>query len=571
MKRRTSSAHCQSPIARCHSRRSLVSLTALLAVLACQESGSGSPAEPAAPSQNNLIQTGEAASPDNTPADSEGTPRGMDNVRRTEEGGNRPTAVIDGSELGSTGSAESSGESENGGEPASSGEEVAPPLTDCVPNGRARNPLVSQIFTADPNAVVYGDRVYLYVSHDVDGQDGYDMVDYRAFSSDDMVNWQDHGTLIHSDSLPWAGNLYAPGACEKSGKYYLYMPNGGSSIGVAVADNPGGPFVDALGTALVTNQASRNTDVTWLFDPACFVDDDGQGYLYFGGGNDGASRDNGRVIRLGDDMISLADERATTVPIPRFFEALHMHKHEGTYFLQYSADFSMGAALEYLTSENPMTGFQYRGVLLPNSGINRNNNNHGSLVDFHDKTYLFYHARKLMQELGTDKVNNRSVAVQEMVLGANGTATPISMSTANTTVEQLKCLDGFAEVQAETLAGESGIEVEGNAGATVRVSQIDDGDWVGYSQVNFRTGATSLVAQIASANGGGTIDVRIDGCDDFTAEAGTSVGTCEVASTEGSGNFAALRCTIDETSGVHDLCLRFAGATSFELDSWHLE
>lgn len=545
-------------------RKAWVCWVTPLSVFACQGAGSDTATEAEAFPVAQIAQpnegefTNEAAQ--QSAADSgEMTPRGGE-LQQATEGGRRPADLVDGTEPSGNSSVNSV-----------DGEDIALPPSDCVPNGRARNPLVSQIFTADPNAVVYGDRVYLYVSHDVDGQDDYDMVDYRAFSSNDMVNWRDHGTLIHSDSLSWAGNLYAPGACEKNGKYYLYMPNGGSSIGVAVADDPGGPFVDALGTALVTRQASRNTDVTWLFDPACFVDDDGQGYLYFGGGNDGATRDNGRVIRLGDDMTSLADQQATTIQIPRFFEALHMHKHAGTYFLQYSADFSQGAALEYLTSDNPMTGFQYRGVMLPNAGVNRNNNNHGSLVDLQGKSYLFYHARKLMQQLGTDKVNNRSVAVQEIAFGADGTVSPITMSTAATTVAQLTCLNGFVEVQAETLAAESGIEVEGNAGATVRIAQIDDGDWVGYSQVDFRTGATALVAQVASATGGGTIDVRIDGCDDFTAEAGSSVGTCQVAATGADAGFAQLVCAISETSGVHDLCLRFAGTASFELDSWHLE
>lgn len=448
----------------------------------------------------------------------------------------------------------------------STGEEPPP----CTPNGRARNPLVSHIFTADPNAVVYGDRVYLYVSHDVDGQETFDMVDYRGFSSSDMVNWRDHGVLIHADSLPWATNLYAPGACAKDGKYYLYIPNSGSGIGVAVADDPGGPFVDPLGTALVTQNTPGVTDVDWLFDPACFVDDDGQGYLYFGGGPENTG-DNARVIRLGDDMTSLADASATTIVVPAFFEAAHMFKRDGTYYLQYSSDFSPehGAALEYMTSDDPMTGFQHRGVLLPNAAINRGNNNHGSMVDFMDHTYLFYHARKLEQELGVDKVNNRSVAVQEITFAADGTIQPITMSTEDFTVEQLRCLDGHAEVQAETLAAERGIEVEGRAGETVYVAQISDGDWIGYSQVDFRAGATSLVLRVASAAGGGTIDVTIDGC--ITGEPGTSLGTCDVAATGGADAYAELTCTIAATSGPHDLCLEFSGNPAFTIDSWHLE
>ncbi|HEU5075323.1 MAG TPA: family 43 glycosylhydrolase, partial [Polyangiaceae bacterium] len=287
------------------------------------------------------------------------------------------------------------------------------PPTDCVPDGRAHNPLVTQIFTADPNAIVYGDKVYVYTSHDADGQEGFEMIDYHAYSSDDMVNWQDHGVIIHSDDLPWAPYLFAPGACSKNGEYYLYMPNSGSAIGVAVSDDPGGPFVDPLGDPLIT-PSFPNANVPWLFDPACFIDDDGQAYLYFGGGDNGGQ--NARVVRLNDDMISIKDSMATTIPTTAFFEASFMHKHEGRYYFSYSSDFSSGhgAALEYLIGDSPMSGFVYEGKFLESATINRGNNNHGSIIEFGGKHYLFYHNRKLEQELGVDKINNRSIAVQEI-------------------------------------------------------------------------------------------------------------------------------------------------------------
>lgn len=394
------------------------------------------------------------------------------------------------------------------------------------------------------------------------------MVDYHVFSSTDMVNWQDHGVIIHSDELSWATNLYAPGACSKNGKYYLYIPNSGSGIGVAVADDPGGPFVDPLGAALLT-KSFPNANVEWLFDPACFVDEDGQGYLYFGGGPDGGQ--NARVVRLNDDMISIMDSQATTVPTTAFFEAAFMHRRGDKYYFSYSSDFSSGhgAAIEYLIGSGPMSGFEYQGKILNNSQINRGNNNHHSIVDFAGKTYIFYHNRKLEQELGVDKVNNRSIAVQELTYREDGTIVTIDMSTEAFTVEQVKCLDGFQEIEAERLAAESGIEVEGRAGGTVRIAQIDAGDWVAYSQVDFRDGASQLVARVASATGSGTIDVVLDGCIDGAP--GTSIGSCQVTSTGDPGNFETLTCPITETSGAHDLCLKFADDPDFELDSFHLE
>ncbi len=442
------------------------------------------------------------------------------------------------------------------------------PPSNCIPNGRARNPLISHIFTADPNAVVYGDKVYVYVSHDEDGQEGFDMIDHHVYSSDDLVNWQDHGVVIRTADLSWAGRLYAPGACEKDGTYYMYLTNGGSQIGVATSDDPGGPFVDALGHGLLSS-SFPNANVPWLFDPACFVDDDGQAYLYFGGGPSG---ENARVVRLNDDMISIKDSAATTVPTTAFFEASFMHKHDGKYYFSYSSDFSggHGAALEYYMGDSPlMAGAEYKGALLNNSGINNGNNSHGSIIEFQGKHYLFYHNRKLMQSLGTNKVNNRSIAFEELTYAGDGSINTMDMSTDDFTVTQLKCLDAFQEVEAERLGAESGIEVEGNAGETVRVTDIEPGDWVAYSQVDFRGGAKSLVAQVSAESGGGAIDVIIDGCIDGSE--GTSAGTCNVESTGGLTTFSELTCTISAPGGPHDLCLKFSGDAAFELDSFHLE
>jgi arabinoxylan arabinofuranohydrolase len=435
--------------------------------------------------------------------------------------------------------------------------------SDCVPVGQAHNPLITHMYTADPNAIVYGDRIYVYASHDADGQDDYLMVDYHVFSSDDMVNWRDHGVIIDKADVPWLTYFYAPGACERNGKYYIYMPDTGNAVGVAVSDDPGGPFVDPLSGPLV-DSATPGADVQWRFDPACFIDDDGQAYLYFGGGaNEG---DNARVVRLNEDMVSLMDSSASSIRgtsnelVPDFFEALHMHKHDGVFYLQYSADSSVGTTIQYGTGTNPMGPFEFHGDLLGNAAINQNHNNHASLVDYKGKSYQFYHNRKLRQDSGVGTDITRSIAVQEITYTDQNTLNTIQMTSDDYTVPQLKCLDGFQEVEAETIAEQEGIEVLGKAGDRVRVADIQTGDWVRYSQVDFRMGATKLVATV-SASPGDSIDVRIDGCND-----GASIGTCDLGDTDG---FSGVSCDITATSGGHDLCLVFTGSPEF--DSWHLE
>lgn len=435
--------------------------------------------------------------------------------------------------------------------------------SDCVPVGQAHNPLVTHMYTADPNAIVYGDRIYVYASHDADGQEDYLMVDYHVFSSDDMVNWRDHGVIIDKADVPWLTYFYAPGACERDGKYYIYMPDTGNAVGVAVSDDPGGPFVDPLEGPLVDSN-TPGADVQWRFDPACFIDDDGQAYLYFGGGaNKG---DNARVVRLNEDMVSLMDSSASSIRgtnnelVPNFFEALHMHKHDGVYYLQYSADGDVGTTIQYGSGTNPMGPFEFHGDLLGNAAINQNHNNHASLVDYKGKSYMFYHNRKLRQDSGIGTDVTRSMAVQEITYADGNTLNTIPMTSDDYTVAQLKCLDGFQEVEAETIAEQQGIEVLGKAGDRVRVADIQTGDWVRYSQVDFRMGATKLVATV-SASAGDSIDIRIDGCND-----GTSIGTCALGDT---GGFNPVSCDITETADGHDLCLVFTGSPEF--DSWHLE
>lgn len=445
------------------------------------------------------------------------------------------------------------------------------PPSGCVPSGKARNPIVSHIFTADPSAKVFGDRVYVYTSHDADGQTDFDMIDYHAFSSDDMVNWRDHGVIISTADVPWVTNLYAPDACEKNGKYYLYMPSSGSSIGVAVADDPGGPFVDPLGRPLVTGSTPGAEDVEWVFDPACFVDRDGQGYLYFGGGPRG-SGDNARVIRLGADMITLADSAATRILAPAFFEASYVHERGGTYYFSYSTTFEGHAAyLDYMTSNDPLTGFLYRGTFLTNGNVNSNNNNHGSIVELGGKSYLFYHNRKLEQDGGGNNSYQRSVAVQELKYDESGAILPLTMSTQATTVDQLKCLNGLAQVEAETIAAQHGIEVQGNGRVGVSVTAIDDGDWITYSQLDFGTRASTFTARVAAASSGGTIEVRIGSCEAPTSDASSVIGTCAVPSTGGAQAWGDVSCPVTPTSGAHDLCLRFTGRATFAFDHFHFE
>jgi hypothetical protein len=191
----------------------------------------------------------------------------------------------------------------------------------------AGNPLVTNIFTADPAALVDGNRVYLYVGRDEAAPEGKDylMREWRVLSSCDMKHWTDLGSPLNVKTFKWAkADAWAADVTRRNGKYYFYAPlehdasKPGKAIGVAVSDKPTGPFVDARGTALVTNDMTKESDIAWDdIDPAVFIDKDGQAYLYWGN----------RVLKyakLKSNMIEL-DGPVHTVGIDNFTEAAYLH------------------------------------------------------------------------------------------------------------------------------------------------------------------------------------------------------------------------------------------------------
>ena len=157
----------------------------------------------------------------------------------------------------------------------------------------AQNPIIQNQFTADPTARVFGDKVYLYPSHDIPSPSGQNlrknwfcMEDYHVFSSSNLTDWTDHGVIVSQTSVPWANpkaySMWAPDCMNKNGKYYFYFPTApdstydkGFAIGVAVGENPFGPFKPDI----------RPIKKAQGIDPNVFVDKDGQGYLYWSGRN----------------------------------------------------------------------------------------------------------------------------------------------------------------------------------------------------------------------------------------------------------------------------------------------
>ena len=304
---------------------------------------------------------------------------------------------------------------------------------DALNNSAISAPLISHIYTADPSAHVFNGKIYIYPSHDIDAGDAFDdlgshfaMEDYHVLSMSHPTDTvaTDHGLALHVKDVPWAKKqMWAPDAAEKDGKFYLYFPakdpEGIFRIGVAVSNDPAGPFVPQ----------SEAIKGSFSIDPAVFKDDDGSYYMYFGGiwGGQLQRWRNGtfnagspespvaflpadnepalcpQVAKLTDNLLEFAETPLDLIILDeegkpllqgdtdrRFFEASWMHKHKGKYYFSYSTGDTH--YLCYAIGDNPYGPFTYAGrILEPVVGWT----SHHSICVFNGQWYLFYHDSSL--------------------------------------------------------------------------------------------------------------------------------------------------------------------------------
>lgn len=310
----------------------------------------------------------------------------------------------------------------------------------------ASDPIITDLYTADPSAHVFEGKLFIYPSHDVESDVPEDdlgshfaMRDYHVFSMDSVGGEvKDHGVALDLDDVPWAGRqLWAPDAAEKNGKYYLYFPAKDKKdifrIGVAISDKPEGPF----------KAEPEPIANSYSMDPAVFKDEDGSYYMYFGGiwggqlqkwrtGKYVSTSDSPyadepaddepaiapRIAKMADNMLEFAetpqkiqilDDEGNPILAGdhdrRFFEAAWVHKYNGKYYLSYSTGDTH--KIVYATGDNPYGPFTYQGVVLnPVLGWT----NHHSIVEFNGKWYLFYHD----SSLSGGKTHLRSVKMAEL-------------------------------------------------------------------------------------------------------------------------------------------------------------
>ena len=465
----------------------------------------------------------------------------------------------------------------------------------------SNNPLMGHKFGADPWGMVVGDRLYVYMTDDhlyrsTDGRPitgSFDYTDCKKIaiiSSEDLVNWTDHGTQPVAGSggpASWASNMWAPCAAHKTikgkEKYFLYFSNNSGGIGVLTSDTPYGPWTDPLGHALINHSTANcsGSVVPSVYDPAVLIDDDGKAYLYFGGGTDNLDlKDPGsaRCVELGDNMTSLNGDPVEIRP-PYHFEDSGINKVGGKYLYSYCAHFQTGGGspgngnIGYMKSDNPLGPFTYVGKCFDNPGgaswSGGGGNNHHAIVEFKGKYYMLYHNRALKSAMRSsnpdinDNVELRSTCINVISVDTVR-ATIKNLSSSEITqagVKQLKNFDPYVKVPGATMAWENNVTTEyqklGNN--YICTANLQAGSWMCLSNVGFEEGTKGFTARV---KGRGIIKI----CSVRPGKTGTDIAYVEVESPKMWKNVTVPLVSVPK-NGV-TARLYFVSSGNISIDYW---
>ncbi|WP_223167487.1 family 43 glycosylhydrolase [Nonomuraea sp. SYSU D8015] len=371
-----------------------------------------------------------------------------------------------------------------------------------------RSPVLPGLY-ADPNIAVFGDRFYIYPT--TDGFAGWSGTQFRAFSSTDLVHWQDHGVILDlGPDVSWADNsAWAPAIAEKDGKYYFYFSGGMATgntakhLGVAVADSPAGPFRDALGKPLVP----AGTYSGQMIDPAVFQDDDGQHYLYWGNGNS-------YQVPLNADMVSFDAAKVKTYKPSGYNEGSFVIKRDGTYYFMWSENDTRSEDYQvaYATGETPLGPWTKRGVILRKDlslGIKGTGHHSVVRVPGTDDWYIAYHRFAIPGGDGT----HRETTIDRLEFGDDGSIKAVTPT--------LESVDPVAIVTA-------GPDASGAEGAPIRLTGTFSGAGAPSWRYEAADGAEGTCAFADPGAPETTVTCTDDGTYRVTLAAGRSRDTATV-------------------------------------------
>jgi len=361
-------------------------------------------------------------------------------------------------------------------------------------------------FTADPTARVFNGKMYLFPSHDIPApesfprKDWFCMADYHVFSSSDLTDWTDHGVIVSQEKVPWVNptsfSMWAPECVERNGKYYFYFPANvktgrGFGVGVAIADNPEGPYVP---------QPEPIAGVRGI-DPTVFIDKDGQAYIYYSLGRIFAAKLKDNMTELASDPVVIRD-----LPTKGLVEGPFFFERNGIYYMTYPHVENVTERLEYAISDNPLGPFKVTGVIMDETPMGTWTNHH-SLVEYDGQWYLFYHNSAYSPKF--DK--NRSVCIDSLFFNPDGTiqkVIPTNRGVGLTSASSRIEFDRYSNISQE---GASVAYIDTlDAFKGWKTALDKQNGWISYNAVDFGSKKVKKVNVNAVSPSGSFLEIRLD-------------------------------------------------------------
>jgi len=404
----------------------------------------------------------------------------------------------------------------------------------------AQNPIVPPgVYIADPSAHVWANgKLYIYGSLD-ESTKYYCSWRHDVLETSDLQNWKitenvfsskgENDQVSYSDAL-----LFAPDVMFKNGTYFMYycMPDQNAAEGVATSKSPSGPFI---------NGQKINVKGIEQIDPCVFMDDDGQAYYIWG-------QFQAKIAKLKPNMTEIDTTTIVSGVVNEkehyFHEGGYMVKRKGIYYFIY-ADMSRAnrpTCIGYATSKSPFGPFKYGGVIVDNAHCDPSTwNNHGSIVEFIGKWYVFYHRST------HNSFMMRKACVEPITFNEDGSINEVEMTSQGAG----PALNAFEKIDAECaclLFGNVRIQLfEKN---NEELGEIRNDDSAAYKYIDFGNGAEQVEFKVKPLKNGGKISIYID------QPWGKQIGTINIQAKE-KVEWQTILGKIEKTTGTHAVWLKF--------------
>jgi hypothetical protein len=402
--------------------------------------------------------------------------------------------------------------------------------------GFGENPIIRNLGVSDPHIRVFNDTIFLYSGHDSSPDDKtWVMKDWRVFSSINLLDWKFESSISPKDNYmdDNSSDCWASDAATRNGKFYFYFSDRKRGIGVMTSNSPKGPFKDALNKPMVSP----------MHDPTIFLDDDQDETCYIIYGD---KTDAYYIAKLNDDMVSVA-EKPKPIQIdgdawknaPEWMDKNYLFKHNGIYYLSWGRD--------YAVSKNIYGPYECVGAV--GYGQHLDEYAHGSFFWWKGQFYHIwcYYIR--------DGYKYRESIITYCHFDNNGaivTDTGFLDEHFTTGVGQYD--SSWPKIEAEWYYEVSpGIKKQGSREEGFVLTEINDGSWIKFANVDFKTRKEKFEVSMSGIEGKGRIEIRVDSI------SGLILGTVPVDASNKTSTFNDVSCKIKYVDGKRDLYLKFIG------------